>query len=328
MVHDERVAVHARVHRGIVVHRVAERADDERQVGETRSPRRPGTAAPCVRRTRSTALEVHLDRRVARARSWPSTGPCAPRSAAGCCRTGCARRPWRTARRRRGRRRGAVPASAAVRAPAGAPVRRSTSRTGDATALAGAGDRRRGPDRARRSAAGRRGDVTRLGRRRCSRVRRGPAVPERARRAAVPERPVAASAAAGAVPERPPVPGRGGGAGAGADPAAGAAAALGGAVPDASARRHRRRATASRAPTSTVSPSGTTISVSTPATGDGTSESTLSVDTSNSGSSSATWSPTCLSHRVMVPSVTVSPSWGIVTSTVPSSVVSRAAIDR
>src|SRR5690606_30110964 len=58
-------------------------------------------------------------------------------------------------------------------------------------------------------------------------------------------------------------------------------------------------------------PSGTRISEITPLTGDGTSESTLSVDTSNSGSSSATCSPTCLNHLVIVPSVTVSPSWGI-----------------
>ena len=40
----------------------------------------------------------------------------------------------------------------------------------------------------------------------------------------------------------------------------------------------------------------------------------MSVDTSNSGSSRATWSPTALYHLVMVPSVTVSPSCGMVTS--------------
>ena len=49
---------------------------------------------------------------------------------------------------------------------------------------------------------------------------------------------------------------------------------------------------------------------------DGTSESTLSVDTSNSTSSSSTRSPTCLAHRVIVPSVTVSPSCGIVMSAI------------
>ncbi len=48
----------------------------------------------------------------------------------------------------------------------------------------------------------------------------------------------------------------------------------------------------------------------------GTSVSTLSVDTSNSGSSATTVSPTALNHFVMVPSVTVSPSWGRVTSAI------------
>ena len=72
--------------------------------------------------------------------------------------------------------------------------------------------------------------------------------------------------------------------------------------------------TANRVPTSTVSPSATRISVRTPPTGEGTSESTLSVDTSKSTSSSATGSPTCFIQRVMVPSVTVSPNWGIVIS--------------
>ena len=51
-----------------------------------------------------------------------------------------------------------------------------------------------------------------------------------------------------------------------------------------------------------------------PAWADGTSVSTFSVETSNSTSSTATSSPTCLCHRMMVPSVTVSPSCGIVTS--------------
>ena len=75
---------------------------------------------------------------------------------------------------------------------------------------------------------------------------------------------------------------------------------------------------ASTVPTSTVSPSCTRISLSNPAAGDGTSESTLSVETSKRGSFSATWSPTCLNQRVMVPSVTVSPSWGIVISAIGS----------
>src|SRR5207245_9558266 len=62
--------------------------------------------------------------------------------------------------------------------------------------------------------------------------------------------------------------------------------------------------TARRVPTSAVSPSWTRISLSVPAAGAGTSESTLSVETSKSGSSASTWSPTLLSQRVIVPSVT------------------------
>ncbi len=72
--------------------------------------------------------------------------------------------------------------------------------------------------------------------------------------------------------------------------------------------------TASLTPTSTVSPSGTKISVRTPAAGDGTSESTLSVETSKRGSSRSIVSPTAFIQRVIVPSVTVSPSCGIITS--------------
>src|SRR5205085_1788541 len=74
--------------------------------------------------------------------------------------------------------------------------------------------------------------------------------------------------------------------------------------------------TASLVPTSTVSPSSTRISARYPDSGDGTSESTLSVETSNRGSSSLTSSPTDLNHLVMVPSVTVSPSWGMVMSAI------------
>ncbi len=102
---------------------------------------------------------------------------------------------------------------------------------------------------------------------------------------------------------------RASGAGASAAGASSAGASADGAV--AVARRRRRPPGPAPRPTSTVSPSGTRISDTTPATGDGTSESTLSVETSNSGSSSATWSPTSLNHLVIVPSVTVSPSWGI-----------------
>ena len=88
--------------------------------------------------------------------------------------------------------------------------------------------------------------------------------------------------------------------------------------------------TASTTPTSTVSPSGTLISVRVPLTGEGTSESTLSVDTSKSGSSSATVSPTALNHFVIVPSVTVSPSWGIWMSAMGGRLleVSRGGRDR
>jgi hypothetical protein len=52
-----------------------------------------------------------------------------------------------------------------------------------------------------------------------------------------------------------------------------------------------------------------------PDAGEGISVSTLSVDTSRSGSSTLMLSPTFLSQRVTVPSVTLSPSAGIVTTT-------------
>ena len=68
------------------------------------------------------------------------------------------------------------------------------------------------------------------------------------------------------------------------------------------------------APTSTVSSSSCRISTMVPATGEGTSVSTLSVETSRRASSTSTVSPTCLSQRVMVPSVTDSPSSGMTTS--------------
>ena len=70
---------------------------------------------------------------------------------------------------------------------------------------------------------------------------------------------------------------------------------------------------ASRAPTGTVESTETSIEMITPDTGDGISVSTLSVETSSSGSSTLTVSPTFLSQRVTVPSVTLSPSAGIVT---------------
>ncbi len=70
-------------------------------------------------------------------------------------------------------------------------------------------------------------------------------------------------------------------------------------------------------PTWIVSSSPTLISNSVPATGDGTSVSTLSVEISTSGSSTATSSPTALSQRVTVPSVTDSPISGSVTDVPP-----------
>src|SRR5450756_1197280 len=85
------------------------------------------------------------------------------------------------------------------------------------------------------------------------------------------------------------------------------------------------RITARAAPTGTVSSSATRISCSTPAIGDGISVSTLSVEISSRGSSSATLSPTCLSHRVTIPSVTDSPSAGITTRSLgPTASVSTA----
>jgi hypothetical protein len=63
----------------------------------------------------------------------------------------------------------------------------------------------------------------------------------------------------------------------------------------------------------TVAPSSARISLSVPSNGDGTSAFTLSVITSSSGSYFATWSPGCFSHLPIVPSATLSPSWGIVT---------------
>ena len=71
--------------------------------------------------------------------------------------------------------------------------------------------------------------------------------------------------------------------------------------------------TASSPPTSTVSSSRALIFTTVPATGDGTSVSTLSVEISSNGSSTSTVSPSCFSHRVTVPSVTLSPSSGNVT---------------
>ena len=70
--------------------------------------------------------------------------------------------------------------------------------------------------------------------------------------------------------------------------------------------------TARRAPTGTVVSTGTSIEIIVPATGDGISVSTLSVETSSNASSTATLSPTLFNQRVTVPSLTLSPSAGIV----------------
>src|SRR5918997_5915891 len=66
-------------------------------------------------------------------------------------------------------------------------------------------------------------------------------------------------------------------------------------------------------PTSTVEPSETRNFSILPATGEGNSALTLSVSTSARGSSISTSSPSDLSQRFIVPSVTLSPSCGIVT---------------
>jgi len=84
-------------------------------------------------------------------------------------------------------------------------------------------------------------------------------------------------------------------------------AARGATVPDS-------RITASFAPTLAVAPSATSISTITPVACAGISVLTLSVSTSNSTSSAFTASPTFLYHFVTVPSATVSPSCGIITS--------------
>src|SRR5690606_23625998 len=60
-------------------------------------------------------------------------------------------------------------------------------------------------------------------------------------------------------------------------------------------------------------------------TGEGTSVSTLSVEISSSGSSTSMVSPTCLSQRVTVPSVTLSPSSGRVTSVASPEAAGAAA---
>jgi hypothetical protein len=72
--------------------------------------------------------------------------------------------------------------------------------------------------------------------------------------------------------------------------------------------------TPTTAPTGATAPAGTRISASTPAVVDGTSIETLSVSISNRLSPGLTASPDDLNHLVILPSATVSPSWGIKTS--------------
>ena len=67
-------------------------------------------------------------------------------------------------------------------------------------------------------------------------------------------------------------------------------------------------------PTSTVSPSFAFISASKPSAGEGISVSTLSVLISKIISSLLTLSPFFLCHLIMVPSLTLSPIFGIITS--------------
>src|SRR5580700_9579814 len=66
-------------------------------------------------------------------------------------------------------------------------------------------------------------------------------------------------------------------------------------------------------PTATVVPSATRCSPIEPSAGAGISAFTLSVTTSAMDSYLATNSPGCLSHLAIVPSVTDSPNWGMLT---------------
>ncbi len=71
---------------------------------------------------------------------------------------------------------------------------------------------------------------------------------------------------------------------------------------------------ASFVPTLTVSPAATSILSRVPATSDGTSVATLSVSISTNNSSIATLSPSFLCQAATVPSSTVSPNCGMMTS--------------
>src|SRR5262245_39231850 len=95
---------------------------------------------------------------------------------------------------------------------------------------------------------------------------------------------------------------------------AGCGAVAAGGLDDGLAAAPAPEITATTAPTSAMSPSGTRISVSTPAVIAGTSIEVLSVSISNRLSPGFTASPAVLNHLVILPSATVSPSCGISTS--------------
>ena len=98
----------------------------------------------------------------------------------------------------------------------------------------------------------------------------------------------------------------------GADALAGSCDAAGAGAGALSVAAPTSSMTAIAVPVATVSPSLTSSSRMVPVTGEGTSALTLSVETSTKASYFSTASPGFLSHCATVPSVTVSPSCGIV----------------
>ena len=249
------------------------------------------------------------------------------RSAAGAA--GAAPEPWRVA----GRRRRAAPSRSRCRGaarrrpgrrPAAGPLALDVVRdvlAGDPPATAGADDLGGGRGRARGAGGGPPGSSGRPGRRRVGR-RGGAAVGggrmraprRRARgRSSDPAGP-SAGGERGRSARRPgsSAPARPSARLAGAAPARPRPAA-GGAVARRRGASSAVSMTAISALFGTVAPSSTRISLRMPSNGDGTSALTLSVMTSSSGSYLSTWSPGCFSHLPIVPSATLSPSWGIVT---------------
>ena len=120
----------------------------------------------------------------------------------------------------------------------------------------------------------------------------------------------AASAAAWASTAEPPVGPTGRASATRYDAGVGGAAVAGDCSGGVAGRSPPPSTSAIGAPIGTVSPSCAMIRRSSPATGDGTSIVTLSVMTSTSGSYRSTRSPGCFSHLPMVPSTTLSPTWG------------------